>query len=404
MKGQHEMAWTREPHSVSKLLSKLATHSANQAVLALVALVALACLCSCGLSHSESNSNTSWLRQCDANAQCGSGLECVCGRCTRACNTAEQCGDDLPGASCKPTSEQPAAASCHGTAEQSAQTCALGCRSNDDCAEVGGALVCRSGYCTANEARGIDGGPVSIGQPDATPGGPDPIGGDRGLGNDAGPTRDAAVGSDAGANECPNGMVVVTASDCLQDDAFCIELPDGRWCTGVSASECPAGAVPIAPDVPCPGGSNCWNVGFALRCQTPALMTIQQCTDVRGRPVLDPGDGRLFRSGCPMGRTVIGMFEGGEGGLCCALEAEDCNADSVTYQSIVCDTVFLYHWAGDSCAAYMGCCTGEDCDKATTSEADCEQQHAGCKVMAKPCGGFAGDTCSNDEYCAYYAD
>jgi hypothetical protein len=31
---------------------------------------------------------------------------------------------------------------------------------------------------------------------------------------------------------CPDGMIVQSSTDCLQDDAFCIELDNGLYCAG----------------------------------------------------------------------------------------------------------------------------------------------------------------------------
>jgi hypothetical protein len=352
-------------------------------VLALAGLAALTSLYACELTHTSSNSNTSWLRQCDEQAQCGSGLECLCGRCTQLCEADGQCGGDLPGASCEPTSRQPQADSCTGSAERNGKTCALGCRRDDDCAELSAGLVCRGGFCSAQTDAG------------STP--PDPIGGD------GGPVTDGSAGEDAGVttNDCADGMIVSSAADCLQDDAFCVELPDGRFCTGPATPVCPPPAVPIAGDASCPTGSTCWQYSESLRCRSPEVIDFTQCTDRGGRPVLDPGDGSLFRDGCPNARTALGMFDGpGEGGLCCQLTIDDCKPHDVMYESLVCDTLRVFHWTGLSCAPHMGCCTGPDCDK-QTSESDCMQQYAGCSAITKPCGGRTVGTCAADEYCAY---
>ena len=380
------------------------------AVLAFLTLNAL-WLGGCELSHASSNSNTSWLRQCDERTACGSGLECVCGRCTQTCESAAQCGADLPGASCEPTSSQPRADRCTGSAEQNGKSCALGCRGDQDCAEVGAQLVCREGFCSASASSSAerDGGAAGSGAPDAGSIRPDPNGRDSGPPDDASVSRDAAVVSDAavvvdaGPNLCPNGMIVATSAGCLADDAFCIELPDGRYCTGSAAPECPQGALPIARDAPCPTGATCWQYSESLRCQSPPVIDFAQCTQRGGQVVLDPGSGSLIRGGCPLARTALGMFAGpGEGGLCCQLTLEDCKPDDVVYNPTLCSNpTSQFHWTGQSCTAHGGCCKGPDCYKSATTESECMQQHAGCSAVTEPCGGWTPNTCSADEYCAY---
>jgi hypothetical protein len=82
---------------------------------------------------------------------------------------------------------------------------------------------------------------------------------------------DAGAVTDAGAT-C-SGEIVADSSRCLQDDAFCEPLPDGRWCTGPSAPQCPAGSTPIAMDAVCPPGQRCWQYSESLRCQTEQAST-----------------------------------------------------------------------------------------------------------------------------------
>lgn len=75
---------------------------------------------------------------------------------------------------------------------------------------------------------------------------------------------------DGGDDECPNGLIVDSRAGCYQDDAFCIELGDGRFCTGSAPPECPAGTTPIAKDAQCPDESFCFDYSESLRCQRPA--------------------------------------------------------------------------------------------------------------------------------------
>lgn len=49
------------------------------------------------------------------------------------------------------------------------------------------------------------------------------------------------LGDDAGSaaqdTECADGQIVDSSDECYQDDAFCRELPDGRYCTGDSGRQ-----------------------------------------------------------------------------------------------------------------------------------------------------------------------
>jgi hypothetical protein len=67
------------------------------------------------------------------------------------------------------------------------------------------------------------------------------------------------------------GTIVAEMSDCLFDDAFCVERPDGTWCTGSApVPDCPAGSMEIPSDAACPDGFFCWMPGFSRQCASPA--------------------------------------------------------------------------------------------------------------------------------------
>jgi len=57
-----------------------------------------------------------------------------------------------------------------------------------------------------------------------------------------------------------------------------------------------------------------------------------------------------------------------------------------------------------SCQVMNGCsCQGPSCTAGFVSQLACEAQPAQCVGLYPACGGFAGDTCAADEYCAYQA-
>lgn len=101
-------------------------------------LAALLCLASaCGEPQDLSGTNTNWLRRCTLDADCGSSLECLCGRCTVACSTNTDC----PQAGLC-ASREAALLQCAGVASR---TCQEGCVSDDQCAT---GQLCHHGTCT----------------------------------------------------------------------------------------------------------------------------------------------------------------------------------------------------------------------------------------------------------------
>jgi hypothetical protein len=151
--------------------------------------------------------------------------------------------------------------------------------------------------------------------------------------------QDAGAGEVDAAVSC-EGEIVADQGGCLQDDAFCYPLADGRYCTGPSLPQCPRNSVPIDKLAPCPERTTCFDFSESLRCAA-RLFTLDECAATGGVALADPGDGSLV---CPRDATALGSIEGAgwdEGGLCCP--------------------------------------------------------------AARQCGARAGDTCKLDEYCAYQA-
>jgi hypothetical protein len=106
------------------------------------------------------SSETHFLMSCDAD--CGAGLECVCGVCTEPCDSDDACDALNDAASCQ------AAANGCGTA----MICDVECNEDDDCRALGADHACDSGRCRVPEAPPSqlpDAGPM----PDAGPPPPD---------------------------------------------------------------------------------------------------------------------------------------------------------------------------------------------------------------------------------------
>jgi hypothetical protein len=99
-------------------------------------------LAACSPSNSpQTGSQTNWLVTCDSSAECGTGLECVCGACTATCLTEPACAD-LPGASCVASSDDGAIALCGGKAPP-INLCLPRC-DDESCAD---GMSCVAGVC-----------------------------------------------------------------------------------------------------------------------------------------------------------------------------------------------------------------------------------------------------------------
>lgn len=99
---------------------------------------------SCGREQSSepTGGETHFLTRCTPGSDaCGSGLSCLCGVCTRACEARAAC-QGLPDAAC-------ISSSC-GDSEPTGH-CEVACISDDDCAVLSSSHHCESGACRAGE-------------------------------------------------------------------------------------------------------------------------------------------------------------------------------------------------------------------------------------------------------------
>lgn len=75
------------------------------------------------------------------------------------------------------------------------------------------------------------------------------------------------AGNGGHASICKSGDTQVDSSgQCLQDDAACYELNNGKWCTGERGNTCPAGSSALPAGIPCAPGKRCFHVGESLEC------------------------------------------------------------------------------------------------------------------------------------------
>src|SRR5690348_5961071 len=83
------------------------------------------CLVACSTTHTEMDSNTNWLRECRAGADCGKDQVCACGVCTVACLSSDACSrPGGPAARCVEASK----AQCGGDEDVTGAVCAAQCQ------------------------------------------------------------------------------------------------------------------------------------------------------------------------------------------------------------------------------------------------------------------------------------
>lgn len=100
-----------------------------------------------GPAPPQFGSETNFLRYC-SDDECGDGLVCNCGVCTRACDDATQCSELAEEATCVAlpvASERP---SC-----QALTTCEVECIRSADCAALDGDYSCQAGVCRKGEQQ-----------------------------------------------------------------------------------------------------------------------------------------------------------------------------------------------------------------------------------------------------------
>jgi hypothetical protein len=103
-------------------------------------LLASYLLVACDESAQGGDTQTNWLKTCQASAECGD-LECICGRCTKTCEASE-CGDVAAEAVCFPPTNQAVQSLCEGSAPSA--VCLGGC---ETAAQCGRNQQCLAGAC-----------------------------------------------------------------------------------------------------------------------------------------------------------------------------------------------------------------------------------------------------------------
>jgi len=104
-------------------------------------------------------SQTHFLRNCSED--CGDGLECLCGVCTRRCELGADCSDLALAAQCAPA---------QGSCASEVVSCTLECSQDSDCERLGADMTCTAGHCggpalSASSWRASLALPARVGEP-----------------------------------------------------------------------------------------------------------------------------------------------------------------------------------------------------------------------------------------------
>jgi hypothetical protein len=144
----------------------------------IVAIAALALGCA-ATSRPSPGSQTHFLQACED--ECPSGLACLCGVCTLACDDDAMCAASAESATCTASNEDGDACA------DAARVCDVECTRDGDCSALGADFACARGRCRAPDGPRPDAGPNPGGAAGSVPD----------ASTDAGPISDGATG-DAG--------------------------------------------------------------------------------------------------------------------------------------------------------------------------------------------------------------
>lgn len=206
---------------------------------------------SCATTSSSSGSNSNWLAVCSKDSDCGSGLECHCGVCTRTCTAAGECSGLATGATCD---SQVTTLLCSGPAPEKA--CVLTCDRDSDCGVLGAQARCSGGLCTRSPSNGDGGLLTCTARMNAATAAVDPTlqAADTPANKTCAADEDCVdVHSVSCVVFCPGGLVLSRAGvDSLAPE---LAILDKELCDPFFAAGCQT------PDIPCPNGGTPQCVG-----------------------------------------------------------------------------------------------------------------------------------------------
>ncbi len=126
-------------------MTKLRCKRCSRALLTLAAFCGLNLAIACKSPDPEpkTSSETNFLKHCAS--ECGDGLSCLCGVCTKACTGTNECTEIATEATCLPVPERPDS----GTEDscQQGATCDVACVKSADCNVLGEGYQCETGFC-----------------------------------------------------------------------------------------------------------------------------------------------------------------------------------------------------------------------------------------------------------------
>jgi hypothetical protein len=168
-----------------------------------------------------------FMRGCYDGDDCGAGLTCLWGFCTRACDVAsEACAELDPRATCSVLNYDPRPPS----------ACAVACADSAVCAQVSSRLVCQRGFCAGPPLQHVVGG------------------------NNLGEPCNVATGLDTYGVACTTG-VIHQETACL-DDA-------NDACEPATSSDCPGRCQELQPRLVCSGLLMAGSCPDDLECRAP---------------------------------------------------------------------------------------------------------------------------------------
>lgn len=243
-------------------------------------------LVACGgaLGQRTAGGESHFLRQCADD--CGAGLECISGVCTRGCLVGEdKCTDLAAFAECTAASIEPGALA----------VCDVSCTSDAGCASLGAGFECASGFCrgpvlprqSPSTGNGGSGATAGSGTGAVTTGGQPASGGFYNVPECSGLDRDGSLEMLAGGTPCPDGMA------CVLDFETSGRIPPGI-CVGESVVGACSGPGECLP------GFECTKVGELgdcapkhARCRAPEVIC-----DEAEPPACSYGYARSFDDEC----------------------------------------------------------------------------------------------------------
>jgi len=95
----------------------------------------------------STSSETHFLQRCERDGDCGAGLSCLCGACTRTCEAPTTCEALSSSAECVTVASRPADPGCPASAIVA--FCDTLCNNDTDCAALGETSRCDRGFCRA---------------------------------------------------------------------------------------------------------------------------------------------------------------------------------------------------------------------------------------------------------------